>query len=245
MRRYLLCSALTGLLVLPGSPILAAPPERGTLAEAIDVLDGLAQTPEKCVPPALLREASAVIIAHDVVKGGLVVAARSGHGVLLVRDMESGWSNPVFVTISGGSVGLQVGVQRTDVLLVIRSHHNLKRIIRGSGKLTLGVDASVAAGPVGRQVATNNYAEILSYSHTRGIFVGAAFDGDALRIDQAANERVYNMRGISVADIVSNKTGAPEAALTLRAKLRHMSGDKVDVAPKPPTELQLPPLPRP
>jgi lipid-binding SYLF domain-containing protein len=244
MKRQFLYSALTILLVLPGAPLLAAPRERTTLDEANEVLDSLAMTPEKCVPPALLHEASAVIIAPDVVKGGLVIAARYGHGVMLVRDKQSGWSNPVLVTMSGGGVGLQVGVQKTDVFLVIRSHHNLKRIMNNSGKLTLGVDASVAAGPLGRQVAANNYAEVLSYSHTRGIFVGAAFDGDTVRIDQAANERVYNIRGVSVADIVANKTGVPEAANALRAKLGLMSGNKFEVAPKLPTQSDLPPLPR-
>ena len=245
MKRCLSYSALTVLLILPGSPILAAPPERSTLDEAIEVVDGLTMTPEKCVPPALLREASAVIIAHNVVKGGIVIAARRGHGVLLVRDKESGWSNPVFVTTSGGSLGLQLGVQRTDVFLVIRSQHNLKRILNSSSKLTLGVDASVAAGPVGRQVAANNAAEILSYSHTRGVFAGVAFDGDTLRIDQAATQHAYNIRGaVSIADILSNKIGAPEAAVVLRAKLGSMSGDKMEIVPKQPALLELPPLPK-
>jgi lipid-binding SYLF domain-containing protein len=227
MKKCLSYAALTILLVLPESPILARPPERSTLDEAIGVLDGLAMTPEKCVPPALLREASAVIIAPDVLKGGIVIAARRGHGVLLVRDNENGWSNPVFVTLNGGSLGLQVGVQRTDVFLVIRSQHNLKRILNSSSKLTLGVDASVAAGPVGRQVAANNSAEILSYSHTRGVFAGVAFDGETLGVDQAATQRAYNIRGaFSIADILSNKFGAPEAAVVLRAKLGSMSGEK-------------------
>src|SRR3954466_9467259 len=133
-------------------PAVAGPPDRSTIAESIEVLNDMAGAPEKRVPPKLLQEASAVIVAPDVVKGGFVVGARHGHGVLLVRQKD-GWSDPIFVTVTGGSLGLQAGVSSTDLFLVIRNARSLDRIFKGAGKLALGADATVAAGPVGRELA--------------------------------------------------------------------------------------------
>ena len=133
-----------------------------------------------------------MIVAPDVVKGGFVLGARHGHGVLLVRQ-KGGWSDPVFVTLTGGSIGLQAGVSATDLFLVIRNARSLDRIFKGAGKLALGADATVAAGPVGREVAgatdAQLKAEILAYSRTRGLFGGVALDGDTILVDHAANER--------------------------------------------------------
>ena len=218
--------ALAAALTLT-APLPAAPPS-DTVEDALTVLDDLAAAPEKRVPPALLRDAAAVVIAPDVVKGGFVVGARHGHGVLLVRQ-RGGWSDPVFVTLTGGSFGWQVGIQATDLFLVIRNARSLDRIFRGSGKLTLGADASVAAGPVGREAGAGTdamlRAEILSYSRTRGLFAGVALDGDTLVVDHAANARFYGTRRIRVADVVAGPADAPKVAGELRARLADWSGD--------------------
>ena len=148
----------------------AAPRDRATIDDAIGVLDDMIAAREFKLPPALLRDAHAVIIAPDVVKGGFLVAGRHGHGVLLIRNKDV-WTNPIFITITGGSFGFQAGIQATDVFLVIRNQKSLDRILRGNGKFTLGADAAVAAGPVGKQLAAATdaqlRAEILSYSHSR------------------------------------------------------------------------------
>jgi lipid-binding SYLF domain-containing protein len=236
-------AVLTALLGWTADPVSAAPHDRSTLADAIDVLDDLAKLPEKCVPPALMRDAEAVIIAPNVVKGGFVIAGRRGHGVLVIKDKDGNWGNPVFVTLTGGSVGLQVGVQATDMFLVIKNRRSLDRIMRGNGKLTLGADASVAAGPLGRQASADTdaqlRAEILSYSRNRGAFVGVAVEGDTLRIDWEANERCYGKGNITVADIVGGKVAAPESVATLRAALAKWP-DRMET--KRPAYLELPPL---
>ena len=178
-----------------------------------------------------------------MLKGGFVIAARHGLGVLLIRGKDGVWSNPVFVKITGGSVGFQVGVQETDLFLVLRSRRSLERIMQGNGKLTLGADASVAAGPIGRQASADTdaamRAEILSYSRSRGVFAGVALEGDTLRVDAEANQRFYENRDIKVSEIVEGKMLTPMSAATLRSKL---NGWPAPVEPKPTTP-QLPPPP--
>jgi lipid-binding SYLF domain-containing protein len=225
-------SAIAAVPVTAG----AAPRDRSVVDEAVEVLNDLAAAPEKGVPPRLLQDASAVIVAPDVLKGGFVLGARHGHGVLLVRQ-KGGWSDPVFVTLTGGSVGFQAGVSATDLFLVIRNTRSLDRVFEGTGKLALGADATVAAGPVGREVAGGTdaqlRAEILAYSRTRGLFGGVALDGDTILIDHAANDRYYGKRKVTVGEIVAGAVTAPKDAAVLRARLAEWSGDAV-VPPPPP-----------
>jgi lipid-binding SYLF domain-containing protein len=225
----------------------AAPRDRATIDDAIDVLDDMIAAREFKLPPALLRDANAVIIAPDVVKGGFLAAARHGHGVLLIRNRD-GWSNPIFITITGGSFGFQVGLSATDIFLVIRNQKSLDRILRGNGKLTLGADAAVAAGPVGKELSAATdaqmRAEILSYSHSRGIFAGVALDGDTMRIDWPANDRFYGKRGLTVTDIVGNKVNAPEKVATLFDRLGRLAASgRDDIGPKLPAKLDAPRIP--
>jgi len=224
------------LALLGASPALAADSKDSTIDNAIDVLDDLAGTPEKRIPPTMLRDAAAVIIAPDVVKVGFVVAVNHGHGVLLVRQ-KGGWSDPVFVTLTGGGVGWQAGVQSTDLFLVIRNARSLDRILRGAGKLTLGGDAAVTAGPIGRDVSAATdaqlKAEILSYSRSRGLFAGVSLEGGTMVVDHTANDRFYSAYKIAVADIIAGKADAPKAAGSLRARLGDWSGDREDVLPPP------------
>jgi lipid-binding SYLF domain-containing protein len=224
----------------------SAPRPRTTIEDAMETIDELAALREKGVAPALLRDADAVIIAPNVVKGGFVVAARHGHGVVLLRDKEGGWSNPIFITITGGSFGFQVGVQANDLFLVVRNRRSLERILQGNGKLTLGADASIAAGPIGRQASAATdaqmRAEMLSYSRGRGVFAGAALEGDTVLIDWDANERFYSKRGIKIADIIGGKVSAPESALLLRDKLARWPAN-LETGPRLPTRLGDPRLP--
>ena len=160
MNRY----SLTALAIAAFSaPALAFPPhllehplmhptpsaEARTLEDASEVIDGLAAIPLKGIPPKMLADAQGVVIVPRVVKLGLVVGASGGHGVALVRTKDGRWSDPVFVHFGGGSIGLQAGIESADVVLVFRTRKGLDRILEGKGKLTLGADASVAAGPIG------------------------------------------------------------------------------------------------
>ncbi len=160
---------------------------------ATAVLQTILNTPDARIPDQLLRDAHAIAVFPDVVKAGLIFGGRHGRGLVSVRAPDGTWSNPSFIRITGGSFGWQVGVQSADVVLVFRSDKGVENLV--NGKFTLGADASVAAGPVGRQAEAGTdetlKAEIFSYSRARGLFAGVAIDGSVLSIDHGANRDVY------------------------------------------------------
>lgn len=157
------------------------------------VLDEIMATPGKDIPRGLLSNAQGIAIVPGMVKGGFVVGVRHGRGVAVVRDASGNWSAPSFITITGGSVGWQAGVQATDVILVFRTQGSVRNLT--SGKFTIGGDVAAAAGPVGRQASAATdaslQAEILSYSRSRGLFAGVALDGSAIQADAAATNAYY------------------------------------------------------
>jgi lipid-binding SYLF domain-containing protein len=160
---------------------------------AVRVITDIQAIPENAIPDKLLDEARAVVIVPDTIKAGLVIGGRRGHGVMAVKNPDGTWSNPSFVTLTGGSIGFQAGVQSADIVLVFRSDRGLDSIV--NGKFTLGADAGVAAGPMGRNASTATdgqlKAEIWSWSRARGLFAGVAIDGAVLSIDDEANQAVY------------------------------------------------------
>lgn len=190
MRLALFLCALLPLVALPAR---AGEEEGQRAANAVRVLKEVMEAPDKAIPKDLLERAHAIAVIPDVIKAGLVVGGRHGKGLIAVKSANGTWSNPAFVSLTGGSVGFQAGVSSTDVILVFRTQRGVDSIVHG--KFTLGADASAAAGPVGRsaQAATDAQlkAEIYSYSRARGLFAGAALDGTALRIDNDANQAVY------------------------------------------------------
>ena len=160
---------------------------------ATRVLADIQRIPEESIPDKLLDEGKAIIVIPDSLKVGLVFGGRSGHGLMSVKNPDGTWSQPVFVKLTGGSVGFQAGVQSSDIVLVFRNDRSLNNIV--NGKVTLGADAGVAAGPVGRNAsaATDGQlkAEIWSWSRARGLFAGVALDGAVLQIDDKANAAAY------------------------------------------------------
>jgi SH3 domain-containing YSC84-like protein 1 len=152
--------------------------------------------PVTAIPESLLAEAQGVAIIPGMVKGAFVVGLRHGKGVIVARDPSGAWRAPVFITVTGGSVGWQAGVESTDVVAVFRNRRGVDGLLRG--KLTLGADASVAAGPVGRDASAATdallKAEIFSYSRSRGLFAGVAIDGAALLVNHRANAAYYAPR---------------------------------------------------
>ena len=181
-----LASALT-------APVMAGQEEDTRAQNAVRVLSEIQSIPESAIPDKLLDEGKAILVIPDTLKIGLVVGGRRGHGLLSVKRPDGTWSNPVFIKLTGGSVGFQAGVQSSDVVLVFRNDRSLDSIV--NGKVTLGADAGVAAGPVGRtaSAATDGQlkAEIWSWSRARGLFAGVALDGAVLSIDDAANQASY------------------------------------------------------
>ena len=175
------------------APVLAGPQEDQRSRNAIRVLAEIQNIPEQAIPDKLLDEARAVVVIPDTIKAGLVIGGRRGHGLMSVKTADGSWSSPVFIKLTGGSIGFQAGVQSSDVILVFRNDRSLDNIV--NGKFTLGADAGVAAGPVGRSAsaATDGQlkAEIWSWSRARGLFAGVALDGAVLQIDDAANLEAY------------------------------------------------------
>lgn len=179
-------------LALSTSLAVALPPSNmKTLEHSVEVLNELSGIPLKGIPPSLLADAQGVAIIPRVIKAGFLLAGRGGHGVVLVKDKNGNWGDPVFVNLGGASAGFQAGVESTDVVLVFRNRKSLDRLLDGKGKLTLGADAAIAAGPVGRMAAAATdgklEAEILSYSRSRGVFAGVSLDGAVIRPDATSN----------------------------------------------------------
>jgi lipid-binding SYLF domain-containing protein len=167
------------------------------------------------MPPALLSRAYAVAVIPHVIKVGFGIGARRGKGVLVVRQEDGSWSNPAFITLTGGSFGFQIGAQSTDIILVFKTRKSIDGI--ANGKLTLGADASIAAGPIGRHtgVATDLsfQAEVFSYARSRGLFAGIALEGAGVSMDRKANAAFYGSARITPEQIFSSSgNAAPQAA---------------------------------
>jgi len=208
--------------------------EDATILAASQVLNEIMAIPANRIPAALLADAPGIAIFPGLVKGGFVVGVRHGRGVVVVREEGGAWRAPMFVTLTGGSLGWQVGIQATDVILVFRTRRGLNGLMQG--KFTVGADAAVAAGPVGRQAAAATdarlQAEILSYSRSRGLFVGVAIDGAALEIDHAANRAYYAASTSSPGD--NQAAQIPPAAVALLEQIaRYTTGTWAVPPPAP------------
>lgn len=145
------------------------------------------------IPQKLFSVTEGIIIVPKLLNAGFVIAGKRGKGIAMVKNADGTWSDPVFVTITGGSIGFQVGVQSIDLVLIFKSGETLQKI--GTGSFTLGGDASVTAGPVGRNSSVStDYkmdAEIYSYSKSKGLFAGISISGSALDIDEKSNNSFY------------------------------------------------------
>ena len=204
------------------STAVAGPTEDARAQNALRVLNDIQRIPESAIPDKLLDEARAIVIVPDTLKIGLVLGGRRGHGVVSVKNPDGTWSNPAFVSLTGGSIGFQAGVQSSDVVLVFTGERGLESIV--NGKITLGADAGIAAGPVGRNTALatdgNLKAEIWSWSRARGLFAGVALDGAVLSIDDDANQAVYGA-GTTPRMIFEGRTAQPasDAIVDVRDQL--------------------------
>ncbi len=192
------------------------------VGEAVTVMQQIMSVPENAIPPELLKNAYGIAIIPGVIKAGFIVGGRYGTGVLAVREKSGDWSPPTFISLYGGSVGWQIGASSTDILLVFKSPRSVEGIMHG--KYTLGADAAVAAGPVGRsaEAATDVQlkAEIYSYSRSRGIFAGISLEGAALKIDADDNGEFYGKPDISARDILAGQVPkTPPAAQKLHQVL--------------------------
>lgn len=198
---------LTFLLALPGPGTLAAEDddykERAT--NAANVLDEIMGIREDGIPEELMSRATAIAVIPHVVKGALGIGGQYGKGLVSHRGKDGKWSVPAFVDIGGGSFGFQIGVQATDLVLVFTNDDGFRGLL--DGKVKLGADASVAAGPVGRRAEVGTdvllKSAVFAYSRSKGLFAGISLDGSALTINDSANKNVYG-KEISAQDILLN-----------------------------------------
>jgi lipid-binding SYLF domain-containing protein len=211
--------------------------EEGRLLTATEVLEEVQAMPDQQIPDALLSRAYGIAVIPDVTKVAFIFGGRHGRGVLVVRDkLNSPWSNPTFVSLTGGSWGFQVGAQSSDIILVFTSKAGVEGI--AGGKLALGADASVATGPVGRQgsAATDMtfHAEIYTYARTRGLFGGIALDGSVISIDRPANAALYGKSGVTATEIFSGQSpAAPGTAQRFLERLGQATHTPVRTSPAP------------
>jgi lipid-binding SYLF domain-containing protein len=168
--------------------------DRETLKESLVVLDSLVRGSDAGIPAHILQRAEAIVIIPKLAKGGFIVGAEHGSGLISIRDGRTGaWSNPSFMKLTGGSIGWQIGFTSVDLVLLVMNQHAIDDLLQN--EFTLGANASVAAGPVGRSAEASTdvslTAEILAYSRAKGLFAGATIEGAKLRDDREANAAIY------------------------------------------------------
>ena len=199
--------------------------ERANSAAA--VLHEIMGTKDRAIPQDLLDKAHCAIVIPGMKKAAFVVGAKYGRGFMSCRKGNAGWSAPAGVRMEGGSVGFQIGGSETDVVMLVLNQRGADKLL--SSKFTLGGDASVAAGPVGRTSSAETdalmRAEILSWSRSRGVFAGISLKGSTLRPDEEANQELYG-KAITNRELVQGSVAAPESAAGLVSALNKYSARK-------------------
>jgi SH3 domain-containing YSC84-like protein 1 len=217
--------ALSAIALLAGPAFASSAAER--LDAAADTLDEIMAVRERGIPQDLLARSECIVLIPSSVKAGFVFGAEYGRGFFSCRTREHGWSAPGAIRTEGASFGLQIGGAETDVVMLVLNRQGANRLLRD--KFTLGGDASVAAGPLGRdsQAATDAFmtAEILTYSRQRGVFAGLSLNGATLREDDSANREIYG-HAIRNRDVIMNPTPIPPAAQRLISTLNKYSSRK-------------------
>jgi lipid-binding SYLF domain-containing protein len=225
-------AAIPLLFTVAITPLYARGREVKTVEQAAGVVQGMS-----VIPWGLMHEAAGVAVIPHAVKAGLVIDGEFGRGVVVFHEPDGRWSNPVFVTLRGGGVGGQAGIESTDLVLVFMTRKALDRAMQG--RLTLGEDFSLAAGPLGRDVQIAHEgrlkADIYSYSRSRGLFAGVSLGGARLHIDNHGNKEFYGCREGSPAEVWAYRGAPLAAAETLKARL-------LGLKPPPPPPVVITPV---
>ena len=201
-KKFLIIAAAVALTVPCYLPVLSAQSRTSAVkqsdeaeraANAANVLKEIMEAPDQSIPESLLKKAYGIAVIPHVVKGALGVGGRYGKGLVAQRNADGGWGTPLFIEIGGGSFGLQLGVEATDVIMVFTNSEGIKPLLKG--KLKIGADASATAGPVGRKAEVGTdillKSAIYSYSRAKGLFAGIALDGAVIQIDDSSNKNAY------------------------------------------------------
>lgn len=226
--KYLFSSFLMLLIVASSSFAADRGDEVKRLSRAREVFSEIMSTPDKGIPGDLLDSAACVVIVPGLKKGALGFGGKYGKGVVMCRKQNRGWTAPAFFTVEGGSVGFQIGFSQTDVVLLIMNRKGIDKLI--GDKFTLGADASVAAGPVGRNATAQTNArldaEILGYSRSKGLFAGVSLEGATLRPDKDDNRDFYGKEMDPRSILLDGTVEMPAEAQPLAAALSRESPKK-------------------
>lgn len=217
-----------GIVCLSAGVLYGGESAATRLKTSAEVLTEVMSAPDKGIPEELLENAQCIVIVPGIKKAAFIVGGQYGKGFIECRRASGkGWSAPAAVKVEGGSFGFQIGGSETDAIMLVMNKRGAEKLL--SSKFTLGADASVAAGPVGRSVAANTdakmQAEILTYSRARGVFAGIALDGATLRPDNDTNTEMYGGR-LTNKQILRGATKATEAGTELAADLNRYSTRK-------------------
>ena len=207
---------ITLFAVLSVSTLCWAGTDRDATVDRMDhagaVLHEIMSAPDKGIPEEVLEHAKCIAVVPHMLKGGFIFGAENGRGVATCRT-ANGWSAPAFFTITGGSWGLQIGIEGVDLVMIIQDEKGMRRLL--SSHFQLGGDASAAAGPVGRHASANTdwklETEILTYSRARGAFAGLTLSGAVIRRDDDSTEAIYGNR-VSTRRILRGEVATPASA---------------------------------
>jgi SH3 domain-containing YSC84-like protein 1 len=182
------------------------------LESSVDVLHAIMATPDKGIPDEVLSNAKCILVVPDLIKGGFIIGAKHGRGVASCRTPE-GWSAPAFVSVGGGSWGLQIGVEGVDLVMLVMNDHGFQHLL--SSKFELTGEGSVAAGPVGRHASAGTdwkmNTEMLTYSRSKGVFAGLTLEGAVVEQDNDSTRAIYG-RHMSFRNILSGRAPTPRSA---------------------------------
>lgn len=203
MKTFLLLT-IAALTMAMAIPIQAA--QEGTREEAMRIQESIrvlneGMDADSVIPASQIKNAAAVAIVPKMVKGALVVGAERGSGVMLVQEERGRWSDPIFISVSGASLGPQIGVESTDLVMVFNTRKSVNDLLEGQVKL--GADATVAAGDLDASIDADTSEDVLTYKRTGGAFAGASLTGAVVQVEEDANENYYGVENIIGAQIIA------------------------------------------
>jgi SH3 domain-containing YSC84-like protein 1 len=206
---------LMGFMGLVGTYAFAGSAREDSVARlqsSVDVLHAIMATPDKGIPEEVLSNAKCILVVPDLIKGGFIFGGKHGRGVASCRTSE-GWSAPAFVSVGGGSWGLQIGVEGVDLVMLVMNDHGFQHLL--SSKFELTGEGSVAAGPVGRHASAGTdwkmNTEMLTYSRSKGVFAGLTLEGAVVQQDEDSTRAIYG-KNVRFRNVLSGKAATPASA---------------------------------
>ena len=220
------------VLTLMGTYAWAGSAKEDTVARlqsSVDVLHAVMSAPDKGIPEEVLSNAKCIMVVPDLIKGGFIFGGKHGRGVASCRTSD-GWSAPAFVSIGGGSWGLQIGVEGVDLVMLVMNDRGLQHLL--SSKFALSGEGSVAAGPVGRHASAGTdwkmNTEMLTYSRSKGVFAGLTLEGAVIEQDNDSTRAIYG-KSMRFRNILSGKVATPQSAEAFMQAVSH-AGQQAKIA---------------